>query len=195
MILLGGISPVSICIYNACQSEIGFKPVLGGRRHVHKESVHLKSCACVKKEAKQWGMNDGTTFFFHLLSSDNVCCVCVRTHVCFYVHLCTRSYVKFPTSPPCLSVLRGFFYSFHLLPFHYSRKGFFMTHWCRITGLKSREAVLICHIHLLTSVLAVTYNSTGCDADVLRWCVTLLLTQIFLMSIRFNLYFSGLSFF
>lgn len=105
-------------------------------------------------------------FFFHLLSSDNVCCVCVRTHVCFYVHLCTRSYVKFPTSPPCLSVLRGFFYSFHLLPFHYSRKGFFMTHWCRITGLKSREAVLICHIHLLTSVLAVTYNSTGCDGDV-----------------------------
>lgn len=149
-----------------------------------------------KKRLSSEGWMMAPLFFFSFAKFwQRVLCVCVRTHVCFYVHLCTRSYVKFPTSPPCLSVLRGFFYSFHLLPFHYSRKGFFMTHWCRITGLKSREAVLICHIHLLTSVLAVTYNSTGCDGDVLRWCVTLLLTQIFLMSIRFNLYFSGLSFF
>lgn len=50
VMLPGGISSVSMYIYNACQIDIGFKTASGGGRHAHKESECLKSCVCVKKK-------------------------------------------------------------------------------------------------------------------------------------------------
>lgn len=76
---------------------------------------------------------------------------------------------------------------FHLATFR--RKRFFANLWCRITGLKSRVAALICHINLLTSVSAVTHNSASCDMWIMGWVyrLTLPLTQIFFISVTSNL--------
>lgn len=72
---------------------------------------------------------------------------------------------------------------------HFCRKRFLANLWCRITGLKSRVAALICHINLLTSVSAVTHKSAGCDmwSMGLVYRLTLPLTQIFFISVTSNL--------
>lgn len=72
---------------------------------------------------------------------------------------------------------------------HFRRKRFLANLWCRITGLKSRVAALICHINLLTSVSAVTHNSASCDmwSMGLVYRLTLPLTQIFFISVTSNL--------
>lgn len=72
---------------------------------------------------------------------------------------------------------------------HFHRKRFLANLWCRITGLKSRVAALICHINLLTSVSPVTHNSASCDmwSMGLVYRLTLPLTQIFFISVTSNL--------
>lgn len=67
-----GISPVSICICNSCQSEIRFKTVLGGGRRAHKEAVCLKPWAYVKKKRLSSEGSEMATFrgsFFSPLPS------------------------------------------------------------------------------------------------------------------------------
>ena len=168
-----GISPVSICFYNACQREIGFKTALGDRRHVHKEAVCLKPCACVKKRLSGGGWEMATfegSFFFPSLAKflesarsvfKVVMCVCE----CFSDIICAQAHVPHPRQHDHL--LLSLFHSpstFIFPPFSplYDRNRFFVTLWCRISGLKSRVAVLICHVNLLTSVSAATHN---CAAD------------------------------
>lgn len=121
-----GISPVSICIYNSYQSEIGLKTASGGRRHAHKEAV------CQKKKAQRRRMRDGNIYFYFVLAMflESVACehrvknisVC-DVRACFYV--CLRTRVSNNTA-----ILHNPSFILPLLSslhFHYSSERFFAT--------------------------------------------------------------------
>lgn len=149
------------------------------RRHVIKrlsgngwDMATFSSCSqqfCVKKKKKKsWAQ----------------CVLCIYIYLCLSVPaLMSNSETTQPPfpKPPSNSPL------FHLATF--AEKRFLANLWCRITGLKSRVAALICHINLLTSVSAVTHNSASCDmwSMGLVYRLTLPLTQIFFISVTSNL--------
>lgn len=129
----------------------------------------FSSCSqqfCVKK--KSWVSNVCRIFYFFML-------ICACANVKFWDNTAALPKTSF-TFPPLSSR-------------HFRRKRFLANLWCRITGLKSRVAALICHINLLTSVSAVTHNSAGCDmwSMGLVYRLTLPLTQIFFISVTSNL--------
>lgn len=113
--------------------------------------------------------------------------MCVARFNFFFVLICACTNVKFWDNTATLPKT-----SFTFPPLsshHFHRKRFLANLWCRITGLKSRVAALICHINLLTSVSVVTHNSAGCDmwSMGLVYRLTLPLTQIFFISVTSNL--------
>lgn len=129
----------------------------------------FSSCSqqfCVKK--KSWVSNVRRIFYFFML-------IFASANVKFWDNTAALPKTSF-TLPPLSSR-------------HFCRKRFLANLWCRITGLKSRVAALICHINLLTSVSAVTHKSAGCDmwSMGLVYRLTLPLTQIFFISVTSNL--------
>lgn len=164
--------------------KCGSKQHRGSRRHVQKEAACHKKGSAARDETWQPFLlavnsfvsekkNPGRMGVSYILFIFMLICACAN--VKFWDNAATLPKTSF-TFPPLSSR-------------HFCRKRFLANLWCRITGLKSRVAALICHINLLTSVSVVTHNSASCDmwSMGLVYRLTLPLTQIFFISVTSNL--------